>query len=160
MLRIVQANLDEQAHADAVLALLQHYALDPMGGGEALSSYAQKNLIAELKKRHDVLIVLAFDNERPVGLINCFEGFSTFQARPLMNIHDVVVDSDFRGKGLATRMLARVEQLAREKNCCKLTLEVLQGNEAAQAAYRKAGFSGYQLDPEMGQAMFWQKKLV
>ena len=70
------------------------------------------------------------------------------------------MDSDFRGKGLATRMLARVEQLAREKNCCKLTLEVLQGNEAAQAAYRKAGFSGYQLDPEMGQAMFWQKKLV
>ena len=35
--------------------------------------------------------------------------------------------------------------------CCKLTLEVLEGNKLAQAAYIANGFAGYQLDPEMGQ---------
>ena len=40
-----------------------------------------------------------------------------------------------------------------------LTLEVLEGNKVAQAAYRASGFAGYELDPEVGRAMFWQKKL-
>ena len=91
--------------------------------------------------------------------VNCFEGFSTFQARPLLNIHDVVVHKDYRGQGVSGLMLQKVAELARQRNCCKLTLEVLQNNPAAQAAYRKAGFQAYQLDPQMGQALFWEKKL-
>ena len=42
----------------------------------------------------------------------------------------------------------------------KLTLEVLEGNSVAQSAYRAFGFEGYELDPQMGKALFWQKKLV
>ena len=41
-----------------------------------------------------------------------------------------------------------------------MTLEVLEGNEIAQHAYRSFGFAGYELDPRMGKAMFWQKKLA
>jgi hypothetical protein len=29
----------------------------------------------------------------------------------------------------------------------------------AQSTYEKFGFGGYELDPEMGGAMFWQKSL-
>uniref|UniRef100_UPI0035583619 GNAT family N-acetyltransferase n=2 Tax=Pseudomonadota TaxID=1224 RepID=UPI0035583619 len=57
------------------------------------------------------------------------------------------------------KMLAKVEEIARQRGCCKLTLEVLEGNEVAKAAYQKQGFDGYQLDPQMGRAMFWQKVL-
>ena len=159
MFDIVPVDFDKPVHRDAVLALMKHYALDPMGGGEALSTYAQQNLVAELRRRDDVFSVLAFKGEQAAGLVNCFEGFSTFQARPLMNIHDVVVHQRFRGQGLAGLMLQQVERQARLRGCCKLTLEVLQGNELAQAVYRKAGFLAYQLDPKMGQAMFWEKKL-
>jgi hypothetical protein len=35
---------------------------------------------------------------------------------------------------------------------------VLEGNKTAMAAYTRAGFEGYVLDPEMGGAQFWQKK--
>ncbi len=42
---------------------------------------------------------------------------------------------------------------------CKLTLEVLEGNAAARALYQAHDYAGYALDPAMGQAMFWQKKL-
>ena len=52
-----------------------------------------------------------------------------------------------------------VEAGAREHDCCKLTLEVLTGNAAAINAYRNAGFGPYELDPAMGQAMFFEKKL-
>ncbi|MFT5635935.1 MAG: hypothetical protein ACI89T_001390 [Cognaticolwellia sp.] len=40
-----------------------------------------------------------------------------------------------------------------------MTLEVLEGNKVAKNAYQKVGFGSYVLDPEMGQAVFWQKKL-
>nr|GFD20020.1 hypothetical protein [Tanacetum cinerariifolium] len=54
-------------------------------------------------------------------------------------------------------MLTKVEEIARQRGCCKMTLEVLEGNEVALGAYRKLGFSDYQLDPQMGRALFWQK---
>ena len=45
------------------------------------------------------------------------------------------------------------------RGCCKLTLEVLDNNFIAKALYKKFGFSDYQLDPEYGNALFWEKKL-
>jgi hypothetical protein len=36
---------------------------------------------------------------------------------------------------------------------------VLQGNAGAVKLYERVGFAGYQLDPAMGQARFFQKWL-
>ena len=52
-----------------------------------------------------------------------------------------------------------MRKIAVRIGCCKLTLEVLEGNAIAQAAYKACGYAGYELDPKMGKAMFWQKKL-
>lgn len=149
--------LDEDGAA--VLQLLDHYASDPMGGGRPLSTQVRQNLIPQLKSRSDYLGVIAHQGEQAIGLINAFEGFSTFAAKPLMNIHDVIVVSNCRGNGLAQRMMHKLEECARERGCCKLTLEVLSNNHAAQAAYRRFGFGAYELDPDAGQALFWQKRL-
>ena len=56
-------------------------------------------------------------------------------------------------------MLEAIESVAVERKCCKLTLEVLEGNHIAQHVYKKFGFAAYELDPKMGQAMFFEKKL-
>ena len=76
-----------------------------MGGGEELSEFTKTNLAHELHKRSDTTVILAFDNETPAGIINCIEGFSTFTCKPLLNIHDVYVDTEHRGKGIATMLL-------------------------------------------------------
>jgi len=156
---LCQANLANPAHAQAVLSLLNHYAQDPMGGGEPLSSYVQANLVAELQKRPNVLAVLAFVGDEPAGLAICVEGFSSFACKPLLNVHDMVVHQAFRGLKLSHALLAKVQELAQQRGCCKITLEVLQGNTPAQQAYRSFGFEPYQLNPQMGQAEFWQLKL-
>ncbi|MDH5765857.1 MAG: GNAT family N-acetyltransferase [Gammaproteobacteria bacterium] len=158
-LNVIEADLKNITHAAAVIDLLSAYALDPMGGGEALSAYTQMHLVAELASRDTALVILAFDNAMPVGLLIGFEGFSTFACKPLLNIHDVVVVSHYRGQGIAGRMLKKVEELARSRDYCKLTLEVLEGNAPAQSAYQSSGFVAYQLDPAMGPALFWEKKL-
>jgi ribosomal protein S18 acetylase RimI-like enzyme len=156
---VLQASYTNPVHAEAIGFLLNQYAQDVMGGGESLSMDTQQQLAIELAKRPHAFSVLAFVAGQPVGLVNCFEGFSTFQCRPLVNIHDVVVIDGQRGLGISQKMLSKVEEIARQRGCCKLTLEVLEGNTVAQAAYRKQGFAGYELDPAMGKAMFWQKSL-
>jgi len=55
--------------------------------------------------------------------------------------------------------LTASEKIARESGCCKITLEVLEGNHVARAAYSAFGFKGYELDPKMGKALFLEKKL-
>ncbi|MBD8495034.1 GNAT family N-acetyltransferase [Pseudomonas syringae] len=156
---VLQASYTNPVHADAIGFVLNHYAEDVMGGGEPLPMDTRQQLAKELAKRAHAFSVLAFIAGEPVGLINCFEGFSTFACRPLVNIHDVVVLAQYRGQGISQKMLVKVEEIARQRGCCKLTLEVLEGNEVALAAYRKQGFEGYQLDPVMGRALFWQKSL-
>jgi ribosomal protein S18 acetylase RimI-like enzyme len=156
---IVRANYADSAHAAALIELLDHYARDPAGGGAPLSDHARANLVASLAARPFVFSVLAFDGATPVGLVNAIEGFSTFACKPLVNIHDVVVLESHRGRGIAVRLFAETEAIARERGACKLTLEVLAGNRAARALYEKLGFDDYRLDPAMGEARFMQKWL-
>jgi len=158
-IRIIKANYLNPGQARDIEYLLSCYASDIMGGGVALNENILKNVAVELSKRPYAFSVIAYVEGKAAGLINCFEAFSTFQCRPLVNIHDVVVISEYRRIGLAQSMLSKVEEIAKEKGCCKLTLEVLEGNQVAQQAYRKHGFTGYELDPKMGKALFWEKSI-
>ena len=163
-LQLLQADYADPAHMAALVSLLDAYANDATGGGEALSDFAKANLPAALRARAFMFSVLAFDVSAgpavPVGLVNCVEGFSTFACQPLVNVHDVVVLASHRGQRIAQQMFALVEQIARQRGACKLTLEVLSGNTPAVTLYRRLGFDNYQLDPAMGHAQFMQKWLT
>ncbi|RZI87019.1 MAG: GNAT family N-acetyltransferase [Variovorax sp.] len=159
MIHVLLADYRDPAHAAAVVALLDAYAADPAGGDSPLAADVKRDLPAALAARPQAYSVLAFDGETPVGLVNCIEGFSTFACRPLVNVHDVVVLASHRGQRITQRMLERVEAEARARGACKLTLEVLSGNQPALRAYEREGFAGYQLDPSFGTAVFLQKKL-
>ena len=76
-----------------------------------------------------------------------------------MYIHDFAILGGYRGKKLSQLLLAKIEEYAVNKKCCKVTLEVLENNHAAKKAYQNYGFAGYELLEEGGAALFWQKKL-
>ena len=154
-----RADYGNAADGAALVALLDAYASDPAGGGEPLSDFARANLVPGLAARPTAFSILAFDGTQPVGLVNCIEGFSTFACKPLVNVHDVAVLASHRGQRIGEQMLALAEQMARERGACKLTLEVLSGNQGARKLYERIGFADYQLDPAMGHACFMQKWL-
>ncbi|MGE5472488.1 MAG: GNAT family N-acetyltransferase [Bacteroidota bacterium] len=158
-LTVTSLDLNDIEQAQCWLQLLDHYACDPMGGGDGLSEYAKLHLVATMREVPGFHGALAWLDGKAVGLIDCFAGFSTFAARPLLNIHDIVVHADVRGRGIGQALLAWAEQRARELGCCKLTLEVLSNNKRAMASYEQAGFAPYVLDPAAGQALFLQKYL-
>ena len=157
-MQITLANFENETHTHAIAHLLKHYSSDPMGGGESLSNDIIEHTIKGMAERSFAYSFIAWIDSTPVGLINCFEAFSTFKAKPLINIHDFVVLDTHRNQGIAQALMAHLEDFAKSKGCCKLTLEILTNNEAAKRAYQKFGFEGYELDPKAGHALFWQKQ--
>lgn len=156
---IVPLRPERRAHARALVELLDHYAREPSGGGSGLPPGVLDHLAERLASLPHYLGFLALEGREPVGLVNCFLGFSTFAARPLINVHDLVVLAGRRRQGIGSALLRAVFERAREADCCKVTLEVLEGNAAAIEAYRRLGFHDYELDPAMGRAVFMEKPL-
>ncbi|MAM89072.1 GNAT family N-acetyltransferase [Allohahella sp. A8] len=159
-INIVDVDYDNPLQAEHLTALLDDYARDPMGGGVGLPEGVKQRLPSALADTPGAFSILAYVDDEPAGLTNCFPGFSTFKCKPIVNIHDITVKAAYRGLGLSQMMLNRVKALAESRGCCKLTLEVLSGNEVAAQAYRKFGFAAYELDPRQGQAQFWEMGLA
>lgn len=159
-LTITQADYSDPVDGAVLLALLDGYARDPMGGGKPLSAGTRRDLLTKLSQVPGAFSLIARVEGEPAGLANCFTGFSTFAAAPLINIHDVAVLSTYRGKGVGKALMLAVEAEAQARGACKITLEVLSGNTNAKALYAQLGYGDYELDPEMGNALFWQKTLI
>jgi ribosomal protein S18 acetylase RimI-like enzyme len=163
-----------------VKELINAYARDSMGNGAPLSQDVLDRLIPGLRNHPTTLIFLAYLDEpavggddravgiaepavggddRAVGIAVCFRGFSTFHARPLINIHDLAVLPEHRGRGIGRALLSAVEEHARSLDCCKLTLEVLENNRPARALYGKLGFHEAVYTEAAGPALFLVKSL-
>lgn len=157
---IARADYDDPADAEAVIMLMDVYACDPMGGGHPLADDVMAELVPLLAATPNAFSLIARAGREPVGLANCFTAVSTFNALPLVNIHDVVVVPGQRGRGIGRALFAAVEDEARALGAGKVTLEVLSGNTRATALYSALGYGAYELDPAAGQALFWQKRLI
>jgi hypothetical protein len=73
--RIIEANLDDLGHQAAVLELTRSYAREPIGNDGDLPIEVQRVLVERLRAHPTTIIMLAFDDERPIGIATCFLGF-------------------------------------------------------------------------------------
>lgn len=156
---IVEADLSRVAHQQAVVELIDAYATDPMGDGKPLAAEVRSALIPGLRQHPTTFIFLAYQGDVALGIAVCFLGFSTFAAKPLINIHDLAVLPGYRGLGIGRQLLEAVERKARALGCCKLTLEVLERNDRARRVYEAAGFAQATYQEEAGGALFLAKPL-
>jgi len=156
---IVEADLNRTEHQHAVVELIDAYAMDPMGNGKPLSPEVRRTLIPGLQRHPTTVVFLAYQDGKAIGIAVCFRGFSTFAARPLINIHDLAVLPEHRRQGTVRRLLEEVERKARDMGCCKLTLEVLEGNRRARQVYQAAGFAQVEYQAATGGALFLSKSL-
>lgn len=139
-LEIVAADLKNKAHAEAVLMITDLYARDPMGLRKPLNEDVKKKLIKKLIEFPGTLCFIAFIDDEAAGVANCFYSFSTFNAKKVINIHDLAVNPKFRNKGIGQALLAAVEKRAADEDCCKVTLEVREDNRARNL-YERHGFT-------------------
>ena len=138
--RVVEADLDEPEHARALVDLIDSYARGPGGQSAPLTPEARANLGPGLRRHPSALVLLAVADGDFAGAAVCFWGFSTFAGKSLLNIHDLVVSPQYQNRGIGGDLLAEAERLARERGCCKLTLEVHDTNANAKRLYERFGF--------------------
>ncbi len=159
---VVTADLSDSADQAAVLLMLDAYSADEMGDNQPLSGFAREHVIDGLRAHPTTLIFLAILNGQPVGIAVCFRGFSTFAAKPLINLHDFYVNHARRGQGVGRLLLTAIEREALATGCCKLTLEVQENNSRARSIYANYGFAQavYAADVKGGGTLFMTKPLT
>lgn len=137
---IFEADYGNPRHLSHIKEMTNVYARDDMGGGEPLSDKELNNMLRGLVEVDQAVTFLACSGNQPVGIANCFVGFSTFEARPVINIHDFAVVPEYRRRGVGMNLLEAIQRKARKLKCCRLTLEVRSDNIAAQHLYKQFGF--------------------
>ncbi len=64
----------------------------------------------------------------------------THNVRPFAIIENVVTHENYRNKGYASALLAEATEIARKKECYKMSLETGSNRESTLNFYRKNGF--------------------
>ena len=83
--------------------------------------------------------VVARIGEEAAGFALFFQSFSTFVGRPGLYLEDLYVRPSHRGRGIGRRLLAHLAGIAVERGCGRFEWSVLDWNEPAITAYRRAG---------------------
>ncbi len=136
-IRIVRADLENDAHVSAICELTNMYAFNATG--EPLDPAVLNNLPEALRAHPSIEALIAYIQDQAIGIATCVLSFSSFSAKPILNLHDLAVRPDYRNLGIGRKLLIAVEELARELGCCKVSLEVHPTNPARDL-YRRCGF--------------------
>ena len=108
---------------------------------------APNDAIATESQLHEVLfgeqpaakVLIAREGGEPVGFAVYFFNFSTWLGRPGLYLEDLFVRPEARGRGYGKALLARLAQIAQERECGRMEWAVLDWNEPAIQFYRKLG---------------------
>jgi ribosomal protein S18 acetylase RimI-like enzyme len=150
--KIYLCDFKNPMHTQALVGLLAEYMDDDMGGAPPHSVDAQNRLVKELAAHSSAFVLLAEVDGVFVGMATCFVNYSTFRCAPYINIHDLVVSANYRGKGLGKAIMSEIIEIAAQKQYCKVNLEVRTDNEVAMNLYHELGFND--CNPPM---KFWEK---
>ena len=147
-------DFENPMHLEALAALLNHYMTDPMGDAPPLNKLQQFRMVNGLANHPSSLVLFVLSDGVIAGLTTCFINFSTFNVKPYLYIHDIIVYDIYRGKGLGKALIEKLIEISKERGYCKITLEVREDNFQAQGLYYHLGFE--ECTPGM---LFWTKKL-
>ena len=90
-------------------------------------------------ERRAAEVLLAFENDAPVGFAVFFQNFSTWLGQPGLYLEDLFVKPEARGKGYGRSLLVQLAKIARDRGCGRMEWAVLDWNEPAIQFYRALG---------------------
>ena len=137
---LIPCDFSNAQHREACAALIQNYMQDPMGGELKPDTDHAERLLQGLTAHPSAYVLFVKDGNTFAGLTTYFINFSTFRALPYINVHDVIVRKEHRGKGLGRAMLEHLIAYAEEQGFSKVTLEVREDNIPAQGLYKSLDF--------------------
>lgn len=104
-------------------------------GYDASEEVIRSNLI-NLQKKPYSKVYVSSENEYVIGYIS-FEKYETLYIQPGINITGLVVDTNYRGKGIGSELLKVAEQYANKHNLIFVRANSGIERESAHVFYRK-----------------------
>ncbi len=139
-IEIREANFEDHHDRAAVRRLVEAFA----DVSEVELTPTVRDTVAPFLGRTAAFVLLAEvvepDRRRPIGMLIAQRIIASFRACERVNIHDLYVAEEHRGRGLGRRMLDACADRGRSLGCCDLTLEVAGDNHVARRLYRSYGF--------------------
>jgi GNAT superfamily N-acetyltransferase len=83
--------------------------------------------------------IIAYYKDEPVGFAVFFHNFSTFSGKPGIYIEDLYINERSRGRGIGSRILSFIADLAIKRGCGVLEFSVLKWNKPSIRFYKNLG---------------------
>ena len=129
-------------HAERTDASLLKQLISEMGHHQRMQVFTSEERLAAdgfgVKARFRALIAEA--DKEVAGYALFFDCYSSFQGSGIF-LEDLFVRDQFRSKGVAKALLARITEIAIECNCFGIMLNVLDWNQSALQFFESAGAS-------------------
>lgn len=81
-------------------------------------------------------VIIAEENDKPIGFALYFYNFSTFVGKPGLYLEDLFVEPECRGKGYGKQLFVELAKIAKEENCGRMEWSVLNWNTPAINFYK------------------------
>jgi GNAT superfamily N-acetyltransferase len=111
----------------------------------AAASY-HDDLLQRLAKRQGRIVLAEAEGVVVAAMGFCLDedaAYVTDDVRRHGTVTDLVVQEEWRGRGIARTLLAEAERLTREAGLRRLMIAALVANEKAERTYRSFGFEPY-----------------
>ena len=101
-----------------------------------------QSLLEKFEKDENMYLLVAEEDGKVVSSVQMaiIEGL-THNVRPFAVIENVVTHADYRNRGLASALLEKASEIARERRCYKVFLETGSNKESTLNFYRNNGFA-------------------
>ncbi len=123
--RVRQATADDADDIVRLVRALAVYAGEPVESVWLTEDIVRRDAFGRQPR---FAALLAEHDGRVSGLALYFFSYSTWEGRPSLFLEDLFLESAARGNGLGRAMMVTLARIAREQNCGRLHLSVLEWN--------------------------------
>jgi GNAT superfamily N-acetyltransferase len=133
-MEIYQATIEQLDH---VAFLFNQYRIFYRQAGDLES--AQK-FIRQRLQQQDAVILLAMENEQPVGYTQLFPSWSSVSMQRVWILNDLFVLTEKRNQGIAKALMNKAKDHARSSNAVRMILATEVTNKIGQNLYESMGY--------------------
>ena len=134
----------EQADSHILLDLVERlveFGPPPWRDAGAMRRIDRQNLEKAIASTaQDPSVLVAWSGSDIAGFIHLHSALDAYNECPHGHISDIVVASEFEGRGVAQSLMDAAEDWARAQGYAWLTLNVFEDNARALKAYERRGF--------------------